>query len=225
MKNKYIYILLGVMILGIGYYAYMQFANSAEPVENVSFEKGDTLSTIDQMDTVVIGDKQIQEIEKKYGASKVDQFVGNYYIDKQAGYIFEVDNSKEYKLQYNFEKKVKPDDPLLRCSAGNNIHFEVMEVVLQKGMGIDDYVNKWYLPGLYGSKEYPEVKFDYASQTAYFSGDYPTYKQKIYTKCCLKGNKVLVCWLRYNAADKDSKTVKALSASVQSFKIIHSERK
>lgn len=84
------------------------------------------------MDTIIVGTKSIADIENKFGQSKVDKFAGNYYIDKEVGYIFEVDNAKDYSLKYNFEKKIKPDDPLLKCSPGKNIFLKLQKYNCKK---------------------------------------------------------------------------------------------
>ncbi len=201
------------------YFSWNYYNNSKELV-NEKKSPEDSLKDLDAMDTINMGIKSVAEIEEKFGQSKVDKFAGNYYIDKEVGYQFEVDNAKDYNLKYNFEKKIKPDDPILRCSPGKNIFFEVTEVQLQKGMGIEDYINKWCLPGIYSNGKYPKVDFNYQKQTAYFRGEFPIYKQLLYTKCCLKGNKVIVCMLRYDAKDSENHFVKALSKSVEGFKLI-----
>jgi len=218
-KKYGIALVIIISLTCILYFSWDYYNNSKELTSEKNIPE-DSLKDLDAMDTIVVGSKNIDEIEKKFGKSKVDQFAGNYYIDKELGYIFEVDNAQDYNLKYNFEKKIKPDDPILRCSPGNNIFFEITEVQLQKGMGIDDYINKWCLPGIYGSGKYPNVNFDYQNQTAYFRGDFPVYKQLLYTKCCLKGDKVIVCMLRYNAKDEANHFVKALSKSVEGFKLI-----
>ncbi len=196
------------------------YYNNSKALNTEKNSPDDSLKDLDAMDTIIVGTKNIADIEKQFGPSKTDQFVGNYYIDKEAGYMFEVDSAKNYNLKYNFEKKIKPDDPLLKCSPGKNIFFEITEVQLQKGMGIDDYINRWCLPGIYSNSKYPKVYFDYPNQTAYFRGEFPAFKQLLYTKCCLRGDKVMVCMLRYNAKDESNYFVKALSKSVDGFKLI-----
>ncbi|MDZ4759296.1 MAG: hypothetical protein SGJ10_14305 [Bacteroidota bacterium] len=220
LKKYSITFIIIISLTGILYFTWDYYNNAQELVKDKDTAE-DSLKDLDDMDTIKMGIKTIEEIEEKYGPSKIDKFAGNYYIDKEVGYLFEVDNAQDYNLKYNFEKKIKPDDPILRCSPGKNIFFEITEVKLQKGMGIEDYVTKWYLPGLYGAGKYPKVEYNYQNQTAYFRGEYPAHKQLLYTKCSLKGDKVIVCVLRYEAKDSENRFVKALSKSVEGFKLLN----
>lgn len=218
--KKYSIAFIIIIAITCALYFSWDYYNNSKEVTGEKNSPEDSLKDLDAMDTIIVGTKSIADIENKFGQSKVDKFAGNYYIDKEVGYIFEVDNAKDYSLKYNFEKKIKPDDPLLKCSPGKNIFFEVTEVQLQKGMGIDDYINKWCLPGIYGSAKYPKVDFNYQTQTASFSGEFLVYKQLLYSKYCLKGDKVIACMLRYDAKDSENRFVKALFKSVEGFKLI-----
>ena len=151
-------------------------------------------------------------------------FTGKNLINRQVGYVLSVNNPSYWNVTYNPDGLYNSLLPINTVMAGDMTHVNVNIETTMPGINLQNYVqaslsNMMQLGML---MQWPEVSYDYDSNTAFLSYVNPLNNDRTYQKVIMKGNTAYVVTGNYNQSFSQQAYIDDLINMVATFTLLSS---
>jgi hypothetical protein len=150
------------------------------------------------------------------------QFVGENFINTQAGFVLTVRNPHQWEVMYNPAGLMNPLMPINTIVTGDGSHLNITREVQAADIDIEAYallsVQGLIDEGLIA--QFPDISYDYGSQTAFLYFANPYTGGESFMKMILGGRYAYLATANYNPYVSNPQRIDDLIQMVTSFTLL-----
>lgn len=164
----------------------------------------------------------LQQIEENFPSIEPTGFVGRNFVNKLAGFLLTVNHPESWQVSYNPGGMMNPLLPINQIFTADGSHLNITREQLMFGQDLETYVTASLqnILNLGVILDYPEVSYDYASNTAFLSYVNPYTSGETYQKVVVKGGYAYIATANYNNMLSNAQRVSDLIEMVATFTLI-----
>jgi hypothetical protein len=172
--------------------------------------------------TGTVSSAVLQKIEEEFPSIEPTGFVGKNFVNKQAGFLLTVNHPESWQVFYDPGGMMNPLLPINQIFTADGSHLKITREQLMFGQDLETYVtaNLQNMLSLGVIMDYPEVSYDYASNTAFLSYVNPYTSGETYQKVIAKDGYAYVATANYNHTLSNAQRVGDLIEMVATFTLI-----